>query len=458
MRADLHICRRWLVRSVLAGLPIAASLPVAAQADASSTEPDLPPGIDVGTGALPAEDQVPAHERALGLGVQLWLQHTHQRKAGTLPAGDVQTGRIVLDYRKEWSPSANWHIGFSDRLDVVRALHQDPGTPSANTEINSLREAWASRRLGDPASPYFFDAGRINVRNGVGSGYNPTDFFKTNAVRTATSFDPRDLRFDRLGTVMVRAQHVTQSGAWTVGVAPQLSNRDDFDDRTFALGLERTNRQPAVYAKWAPQLSERFSVDALAFTRQDERPQLGLNATWLATDALIVNGEWAGGQVRPLVGPFEAPPALDWRNRAAVNLTWTTPVGLELTTEYQYAGDALSKQAWREWRNVDSPQAQLALAQLVLQRAGAREPLVDSGWFVRAAWQDVFAVRGVDASAFTQVNAYDASGAWQIRVTWRIDQRWSLTGQAGGNTGSRASEFGSIPLQGYTSVYLAGSL
>lgn len=474
MQADCRFsCRSG--RGVLACL-LAAVLPVAAQAASSAAdEPDLPAGVDIGSPAdapdLPAgvdvgsavgpEHGLPARagDQAHGLEVQLWWQQIRERALGPADGGAASSplGRVVLDFRREWSPSSEWRVALSNRLDLVRDLHRGAAAASHDGEVNSLREAWVSRRLGEAASPTFIDVGRINLRNGVGSGYNPTDFFKTDAVRAATSFDPRDLRFNRLGTVMLRAQGIRAAGAWTVALAPRLTTRDHFDDRTFALALERTNRRGAVYAKWAPQLSQRASIDALVFAREGEQPQAGLNGTLLVGNAVIINAEWAGGRVRPLVGPGQATPGLAWRHRAAINLTWTTPLGIELTGEYHYAGDALSRSAWHAWRNAGGVQDQLALAQIALQRAGAREPLVRSGWFMRAAWQDAFAVHGLDASAFMQSNGYDGSVAWQLKLSWRLNQRWSLIGQAGGNRGSGRSEFGSTPLQAYTGVYLAGS-
>ena len=46
--------------------------------------------------------------------------------------------------------------------------------------------------------------GRINVRNGAALGYNPTDFFRSGALRSVVSIDPNSLRENRLGTVMLR--------------------------------------------------------------------------------------------------------------------------------------------------------------------------------------------------------------------------------------------------------------
>jgi hypothetical protein len=50
------------------------------------------------------------------------------------------------------------------------------------------------------------EVGRINVRNGVALGFNPTDFFKTGSLVDQASLDPTVVRLNRLGTVMTRFQ------------------------------------------------------------------------------------------------------------------------------------------------------------------------------------------------------------------------------------------------------------
>ena len=50
------------------------------------------------------------------------------------------------------------------------------------------------------------DLGRINVRNGVALGYNPTDYFRAGAVRAAVSVSPASLKENRQGSVMLRGQ------------------------------------------------------------------------------------------------------------------------------------------------------------------------------------------------------------------------------------------------------------
>ena len=71
---------------------------------------------------------------------------------------------------------------FADRLDMNRM-----DGISGNRDINTLKEAYLSWQ----AQPdRVADLGRINARNGVALGYNPTDYFRAGALRSTVSIDP----------------------------------------------------------------------------------------------------------------------------------------------------------------------------------------------------------------------------------------------------------------------------
>ncbi len=71
--------------------------------------------------------------------------------------------------------------------------------------MNDFREAYIEWRLADQT---YLALGRINLKSGIALGYNPTDYFKTRTVSEPLSADPTVLREDRLGTVMLRLQHI----------------------------------------------------------------------------------------------------------------------------------------------------------------------------------------------------------------------------------------------------------
>jgi hypothetical protein len=411
--------------------------------------PQLPSGQELERALAPPERaRIPWLE---GMAVRLWVQHNRTRGAGR----DGTGARLVLDYARTWQLTPDWSARLSDQLDLL-AGRAEPG-PDRSHVRNNLREAWIGWRNARGPTQYYLDAGRINVRNGVGSGYNPTDFFKRDSVNRATvTLDPQALRENRLGTVMLRAQTIGDAGALTVGVAPRLADANPPGDpgSDTSLALARTNSREAAYVKWAPQLSQRLSLDVLGFVRAHERPRLGLNLSLLASDAVVVNAEWSGGRHQVLPGPGEDGDQWRWRGRGAVNVVWTTPLGLELTLERQHAGDALGREQWRRWRAVAAAPQLRQLGVLAQRRQLEQEPLVRDAWFARVSWPDAFKVRDLELAGFTLRNAYDGSALTQLAAERGFGERWRGGAFLVRYSGSRSSEFGSAPVRLQLAAYL----
>lgn len=420
-------------------------------APACANAQELPSGADLdqamNTGA---DTNLP---RLSGLTLQAWGQRFVARDGGS----HADSVRGVADYARTWQPSPQWTARLSNELDVVGGQAQAGAGDDDSHVINTLREAWIGWRSAAGATQYYVDAGRINVRNGVGSGYNPTDFFKRDAVnRAATTLDPGALRENRMGTVMLRGQLIGDAGAFTAGLAPRLAHERPLDDpgSDTSLALDRTNGRAAAYLKWAPQWSERVSLDVLAFGRERERPQLGLNLSVLAGDAVVVNAEWSGARRAALPAPGTVLGAEQWRNRAAVNVVWTTPLGPELTLERQYAGDALGRDAWRAWRDQTDPARIGQLVALIDARQLDQEPLVRAAWFARAQWRDAFGVRGFEIAGFTQRNAYDGSALTQLSAARDLGERWRAGLLAARYSGDATSEYGGAAVRTRIAAYL----
>lgn len=401
-----------------------------------------------------------------GLSLEAWLQHYSSR--GRSAAADSQA-RLALDFRHEWTLTPEWRASFSDRLESARALH---GSQPAETR-NALREAFLTWRADLPAAPesgsdaeagaVFVDVGRVNQRLGVASGYNPTDYFRGGAAVSSVSQNPATLRQNRLGSVAVRAQWLDASQAWTLAWVPQLTGRDEVDTRDFALGFERTNRQQGFLLRWAPKLGERVSLDVPLLMR-DSRLETGLNATALINDALVATLELGAARRTPLPDAAQAlaGQAPDARRalRVAAGGTWTAESGVSLTLERHYAGDALSRRAWRAWQDaLRRPGAAggataAAYGQLASNLGYRQDLLVRDMWFARVAWDDAFQRKGLDLSAFIRQNAHDRSRSWQAEAAWNDRRDWSLRFLVGGNSGGEFSEFGQRSQRGYGAVSL----
>ncbi len=382
--------------------------------------------------------QADASDSGEAIGLQLaFARDQFDRRAGAAPASQH---RIDADLRHEWTPAPGWKLGLSDRLEQIRS-------GAVDQTRNALRELYASRALG---SAGFVDLGRIHWRNGVASGYNPSDFLKRGAAIAQTTQNPQTLRENRLGTVMLRAQAIAAGGSMQMALIPDLADRTS--TAATAPAWDRTNGARAALVKLAPTLDERTSLDVLAYARADEHPQLGLNLTHLQGDAWVLHAEWAGRRKRALAGPGEAAPPVRWTNAIAAGATWTTPLGVVLTVELHYASDALTPARWRAWQAAMTTPLAAQLGALRSARAADQEPLTRDAWFARAAWDDAFGVRDVDLAALTRINATDHSRVWQTEAHWHLNDRHSASLVVGGYAGAANSEYGSLATRAYAQI------
>jgi hypothetical protein len=278
----------------------------------------------------------------------------------------------------------------------------------------------------------------VNLRYGVASGYNPTDFFRAGAVRSIVSVNPASLRENRLGSVMLRGQTLWGDGSLTALYSPKLANRPS--DSPFSADLGATNNQN----RWAIALSQRLAPDVnpqwLLYGEEHRSPRVGLNLTTLLNDATVAFLEWSGAR-----GPSQHAQALAladdsrFRSRAATGLTYTAPSKLSVTLEYEYNGAALDENNWnalrqgppsayRQYRGFVQTQQELPTRQNV---------------FFYALWQDAFIVH-LDFSAMQRVDVADRSRlSWlETRYHWEhvdLALQWQL------NSGSAGSNFGASP-------------
>ena len=69
----------------------------------------------------------------------------------------------------------------------------------------------------------FFDMGRINIKNGVATGFNPTDYFKVGTVLDRNTEDVSQLRDARIGAALVQGQKLWEGGSATLIASPKIA-------------------------------------------------------------------------------------------------------------------------------------------------------------------------------------------------------------------------------------------
>jgi len=240
-------------------------------------------------------------------------------------------GRASFDVRCDGVLAGSWRGVLSDRFDEFW------GHGMSAAGVNTLKEAYVSYR---PNRSIIADIGRINLREGVALAYNPTDYFKANAVRSLISIDPETLRDERMGTLMGRVQTLWASGSMTGVFAPRVNARPN--DSTFSPDFGATNGA----SRWLLAWSQRWFADLqpqISLTgAEGESPRAGLDVTRLLNNATVAYLEWSDGRRG---------------NSLSTGLTYTTSLKLSLTLEYEYdeTGELGARQkvfAYAHWDDV----------------------------------------------------------------------------------------------------------
>lgn len=343
---------------------------------------------------------------------------------------DYDSARLSLDLYYEALISPGWRLTFGDRLDLTNVA----GSTGTDT-VNSLKEAYVSWR---PIDSLISDVGRINARYGVAYGYNPTDFFRSGALRSFTSIDPNSLRENRLGTGMLRGQILFKDSSITAIYAPRLAHMPS--DRPFSADFGATNRRDRWMISGSKQFLENFNPQLMLFGGTGQSVQAGVNLSTLLNQATVGYVEWSGGPGRTLyadaIGTNEAK---SFRQRLATGVTHTNADKMSITAEFEYNGAGLGKKQWSELA-LAAPTNYVRYRTYVLD--GLELP-TRSALFFYATWQNAF-INHFDLKAMVRVNLADHS-----RLNW-IEARYHFTAvdlslQFQHNGGAALSEFGGLP-------------
>lgn len=315
-------------------------------------------------------------------------------------------GRMSFSVRCDGEVASGWRGVFSDRFDEFVARG------ASAQGVNTLKEAYMSFTHG---AAVIVDLGRINVREGVALAYNPTDFFRADAVRAVVSIDPNTLRDERMGTLMGRAQALWSSGSLTTILVPRVAAPPN--ESTFNPDLGATNGAARWLLIWSQRLLQDFQPQFLLTGAQHQSPQAALNLTHLINQATVAYLEWSGGRGHDLSASAD----VAFRSRLSAGLTYTTPYKLSLTLEYEYDGASPGGREWSQLR--DGP---IPLYVRYRRYAAAQGELATrQNVFAYAQWDDVV-IPHLGLTAFTRFDPYDHS-----RLTWsQASYHWQHAGIA----------------------------
>nr|WP_323119147.1 hypothetical protein [Burkholderia alba] len=341
--------------------------------------------------------------------------------------------QLSLEFQFDRALTPSLNVNFAMRFDRFDPLSPDA---AAHRDVTLVKEAYVSWKV----SPYqVIDAGRINERIGAAVGYNPTDFFKAGAVSLDVPPDPDSRHTNRLGSVGVRAQQVWDSGSVALMLSPRLASRSLPGDASAGSDLQRTNGVDRWMLVGSQRLSAAVQPQWVVYGESGQSPQFGQNLSVLLGNAVVAYAEWAGGYRPSLIGRATGSNAdRAFRSSSALGATWTLPVDLSLTAEFQSNSGGASAEQWRTLQ-AGNP---LAWGAAVQSAIAAQELPTRHGVFVMAAWRNV-GVRRLDLTGFMQADLGAGRQYW-LELRRRFD-RFDIALQYLRQTGPSWSRFGAMP-------------
>jgi hypothetical protein len=365
--------------------------------------------------------------------------------------------RTSLDVQNEWHLTDALALTVSDRLNAT--VGDGVGFPR-----QAVRNDWREAYLTWEAMPQtFLEAGRINLRNGVAVGFNPTDFFKTRSAVAQVSADPSASRENRLGTFMLRGQYLWDGGSLTFAYAPKLTHPTPLDagaDDGFGPHADYTNAADRMLIS-VDFSSLKLNPQILVY-HEGGRTAFGLDLSYPVGDSVIVYGEWAGSSAQNTVAeafaygrrvgtlPQTLPrlPSVStvrrFQNDVAAGFSWTGEDKESLYLEYHFHQAGMTGGMWRDWFSFGASSQYPALMWYVRDYANAMEqPTARHRIFLRFNRDDLWWT-DFSAGVVAFVNPRDGSAMMQGYASYDMNDRWSLSAYAGGNFGGKHTEWGSL--------------
>lgn len=375
---------------------------------ANDEVPSLPASALESVAGSPARSLGPFSLEFKGQGMSDWPQHDPAKTSGRIAARLYGQGDLSGSFGIELNTRLRTQISSREHYQAERNIRLD---------VQSLAFSYNS----DPAWRWL--AGRTNIRNGVASGFNPTDWFKDNSLVIVESLDIADRREDRLGVVALTGIWLNTDSVLSFGYRPNLHAKPDTlgsNADIAGLGLDRTNNRDAFFVKYAPAPASWNNLSlTLSSLYQNDQPSLGAELSLAVRDNLIVYGEWFSQRRQSLADEavLSNPGEMRLYNQLATGLTWSIPDSMvanqdiSLSVEY-HVNEAGLKQAqlglWRESISRGDHQAR----SVGLLAGVKQEPLAQQQLFGRLAWNDFWADN--DVSLITTVTPMDGSGFSQL--------------------------------------------
>jgi len=313
----------------------------------------------------------------------------------------------------------------------------------------------------------FFDIGRINIKSGIASGFNPTDYFKVGSLIDRNTEDVSQLRDARIGALVFQGQKLWEGGSLSVVVSPKITNKDNnwsTNKNIYGLNLQKSNDRSRVMLKLNQKITEDFAPEIIYYNESGKH-NLGLNISRAFNNQWLGYAEWNIGERRKLVDEafeslsnnqrlhplisqkFTKDQSDSYQQQFAVGFSYTSSLNITTNVEYHYNQASLSKAQSKKWFDIaETSNNSAVLGQLLSIRGLARtrnEPLGQHSLFLRSKWNDAI-TENLDLTGLLISDLNDNSHLLQLEAEYELNPKSSLSLKLAKFQGDPKSNYGSL--------------
>lgn len=316
-----------------------------------------------------------------------------------------------------------------------------------------LKDFYYKAELG---SAYFVELGRMNVKEGVARGYNPTDYFRGGSALTL-SVDPKERKDNRLGAVLVQGTYIVENYTLKTLYAPKISADESSiwgNKKHFGLKLHESNSQEratlyAGYTGW-----DEWTLSALLH-HDDDGIHLGTNISYIKERAIWymeASFNKRENQITKTLETLHSSSELlahfstdsNYQRELSIGLNYTFENSVIGTFEYIYNSAGFDSDDWKEYFSLIQNSARYAplLGESRATIANNAQMMSKHTLFAMIRKND--ALPNLDWVLMAWVNPVDRSTLLQVGASYDYNDML-LSADIRSYIGQGHSEYGSMP-------------
>jgi len=275
-----------------------------------------------------------------------------------------------------------------------------------------------------------FEIGRVNIKEGVARGFNPTDYFKGTTSLTLST-DPKERKDNRLGSLLIQDTMFFDNMTLKAIYSPKISVDSDkilSDKEHYGLYLDETNYRDRGSLYLGYSGFKDISSSMILHLNEDDL-NIGLNLSY-------ISGAW--------IFYSESSMKDEQFHQSTLGINYTSENSIVTSLEYIYNRDGLNGSEWDSWFRDIKINPPLAREFGELRAKVAREESIMSRdtLFLLSRVSDI--ETNLDASLMVWLNPYDKSTLSQVGLEYALQDDIQTNIYLRNYLGSDDTEYGSF--------------